>query len=85
MEKRDNKQDKAIIVLENNYLHMSEQIKDLKHAVESGLTKINNKLDCIVKESDAKYASKQTEIVVNGLVGLIVSAVVIALIALVVK
>ncbi len=81
----DNKQDKAIIVLENNYLHMSEQIKDLKLSVEHGFADLKAEFKCFRDEADKKYASKQTEIVVNGLVGLIVSAVVIALIALVVR
>jgi len=81
MEKDNNK---SIAVLEANYENMSEQIKDLKLSVEHGFADLKAEFKCFRDEADKKYASKQTEKIVNGLVGLIVSTVILALIALVV-
>ena len=75
MEQKDNNQDKKITVLETNYLNMSEQIKDLKKAVDLGFNDLKNEFRLIREENDKKYASKLTEKIVYGLVSLIVITV----------
>lgn len=85
MAKDNSKNNNKIAVLEANYDNMAEKIEDLKQAVEKGFSDLKSELKCYREEADKKYASKQTEKIVNGLVGLIVSAVILALIALVVK
>lgn len=75
MEAKDNNQDKKITVLETNYLNMSEQIKDLKKAVDLGFNDLKNEFRLIREENDKKYASKLTEKIVYGLVSLIVITV----------
>ena len=79
MPDRDNRQDNQIIVLENNYLHMTKQIDALETTVKKGFSELKEEFKCMREESDKKYASKMTEQVVFGLVALILISFVGAL------
>jgi hypothetical protein len=68
---RDNNQDIKITVLETNYKSMSGKIDDLKKSVDTGFAEMKEELKCMRQENDKRYASKLTELIVYGLVGLI--------------
>ena len=93
---RDNSQDLKIKDLENNQQFMAEKIDDLKLTVVSGFSDIKRELkaqrDCHAEdlksiriENEGKYASKLTETIVYGLVGLIVFTVFGAILTLVIN
>lgn len=82
---RDNSQDIKINTLEQNYKSMSEKIDDLKDTVKNGFDDIKNEFKCFREEADKKYASKLTEQIVYGLVGLILVSVATGVIALTLK
>lgn len=82
---RDNDQDIKINTLEQNYKSMSEKIDDLKIAVRDGFEDIKKEFKCFREEADKKYASKLTEQIVYGLVGLILVSVATGVIALTLK
>ena len=82
---RDNSQDIKINTLEQNYKSMSEKIDDLKNTVKNGFDDIKKEFKCFREEADKKYASKLTEQIVYGLVGLILVSVATGVIALTLK
>jgi len=82
---RDNDQDIKINTLEQNYKSMSEKIDDLKNTVKNGFDDIKKEFKCFREEADKKYASKLTEQIVYGLVGLILVSVATGVIALTLK
>ena len=63
----DHEQDLKINTLENNYKSMTEKIDELKKL----MLEVKSEIKCFREDSDKKYASKLTEIIVYGLVGLI--------------
>jgi hypothetical protein len=71
---RDNKQDLKINTLENNYKAMGEKIDRLEEAVVNGFNELKAEFKCMRAENDQRYASKLTEQIVYGLVGLILLA-----------
>lgn len=88
---KDNKQDKAIAILENNYSHMTKQLEEIK----SGINDIKSEITCIrketaqaftdhIKESDERYASKLSEKIVYTLVGVLSMSVIVAIVGLVI-
>lgn len=92
MEDTNNKQNKAIAILETNYIFMTQQLKEIKE----GINEIKSEINCIrleskkdfeahIKDSDERYASKKTEIAVERIGWVIVLGVVGALLTLVVK
>ncbi len=82
---RDKDQDLKINTLEQNYKSMSEKIDDLKNTVKNGFDDIKKEFKCFREEADKKYASKLTEQIVYGLVGLILVSVATGVIALTLK
>ena len=60
---------------------MAEKIDDLKHTVTNGFNEVMDRFDSL----DEKYASKLTEKIVYALVGIVLTSVFGALIALVIK
>ena len=68
---KDNQQDKQITILETNYKNMSQQIDKLEKAVVRGFDEIKEELKCFQTEANKKYASKQTETIVYGMVGVV--------------
>ena len=83
MDDKNTSQDIKINTLEVNYLNMSQQIDKLDEKVEKGFTEVLHEIKCYREESDNKYASKLTEKIVYGLVGLILVAFATGLIYLV--
>lgn len=78
-------QDIKINTLEVNYKNMSEKIDDLKDTVIIGFDKIEKRFENFVIDADKKYASKLTEIVVYGLVGIVLTSFIAGLIIVVWK
>ena len=76
-----NSQDAEIATLKEAHKNMAEKIDDLKHTVTDGFKEVMDRFDSL----DEMYASKLTEKIVYGLVGIILTTVVGALIALVIK
>lgn len=74
-----------IATLKEAQKNMAEKIDDLKQVVTAGFSDIKEEFMKFREEADKKYASKLTETIVYGLVGIILVAVVTALIALVIK
>lgn len=60
---------------------MAEKIDDLKHTVTDGFKEVMDRFDSL----DEKYASKLTEKIVYALVGIVLTAVIGALVTLVIK
>lgn len=74
-------QDAEIATLKEAQKNMAAKIDDLNTTVTDGFDRVMNKFDSL----DDKFASKLTEKIVYGLVGLILVAVITALVALVIK
>jgi peptidoglycan hydrolase CwlO-like protein len=87
MDNRDNNQDNKIIVLETNYKTMSEKIDELKKSVEKGFSELKNEFKCIREENANRYVSKEkfepVRAIAYGFVGIVMTAVVVAIITLV--
>ena len=66
--------DQDIILLKKDMDYMKQDIQEIKASLKT-----------FIQKADEKYASKETEKIVKSLIGLIVIAVVTALIALVLK
>lgn len=81
----DQQQDIKINSLEENHKFMAEKIDDLKETVIGGFNDIKKEFTCLKKESDEKYASKLTEQIVYGMVGLALVGVLGGILALVIK
>jgi len=76
-----NSQDAEIATLKEAQKNMAEKIDDLKHTVTNGFNEVMDRFDSL----DEKYASKLTEKIVYALVGIVLTSVFGALIALVIK
>jgi septal ring factor EnvC (AmiA/AmiB activator) len=88
----DNKQDKAIAILETNYNFMIQQLKEIKEGISSIQNEIKSirndnvkKFEDHIKESDSRYASKRVELMVDKVIWAVFISVVLALTALVIK
>jgi hypothetical protein len=81
---REEAQNKAITILENNYQHMTKQINALENTVINGFADLKKDLKCMREESDLRYANKRIERVVDNLTWLVVSTVVLAGLALII-
>lgn len=75
----DIQQDEKIILLENNYQHMTKQINSLELAVKEGFAELKEEFRSMREESDKKYASKLVEKIVYGLVGIVLTTFVISI------
>lgn len=80
-----NEQDLKIQKLQIDQSNMAEKFEDLKGTVINGFEKMEVKFDKFIEEADKKYASKLTEKIVYGLVGVVCLSVAGALVALVLK
>lgn len=78
-------QDAEIATLKEAQKNMAEKIDDLKVLVTAGFSDIKNEFTKYRDEADHKYASKLTEKIVYGLVGVILLSVAGSLIALIIK
>jgi hypothetical protein len=73
-----------LTILETNYKHMTDELKELKEVVKDGFCDLKKQLEHHSKESDSKYASKLTEKIVYGLIGIVLTAIFIAVTRLVI-
>ena len=72
--------------LSKDFVEFKTELKELVAVIPYRIDeKTNNLAREILKETDELYASKNTQTIVYGLVGLILTAVVVALISLVIK
>lgn len=71
--------------LEINQNNMAEKLDDLKQTVVRGFEKIEERFECFVEDSDKKYANKNVEFVVYGMVAIILTSFIGGLIILVWK
>lgn len=73
-----------LAALEQSVCNVESQVEKLDHKVDERFDTLGEQLAAFIKSADEKYASKLTERIVYGLVGLVLAAVVTALIALVI-
>jgi hypothetical protein len=87
MDNRDNNQDNKIIVLETNYNTMADKIDKLEKSVIRGFSELKDEFKCIREENANRYVSKEkfepVRAIAYGFVGIVMTAVVIAIITLV--
>ena len=80
--------DTQIAVLDERYNQMSEDISTLKDdtkEIKSNLSDLKSSLDTLPERLDIRYASKETEISLKRLNWIVITSVVGALLAIVVK
>ena len=82
MEKRDNKQELDIAILQNNYKSMSDKIDNLQEIVLEGFKELKKELKDNYVSNDRFLPVK---ILTYGFAGILFSAVVIAIVANVMK
>lgn len=92
MDQKEQEQIIAIELLKNNQQILNEKMDAVRHELTIGFESVENKLYELraeMKEIDTrnekKYASILVERIVYGMVGLIITTILIALLALVVK
>ena len=68
-------------VLETNQDHFMNELIDIKKTVHD----TNAKLDGLIEKLDARYANKRAELAMRGLITIVLSSVIVALVALVLK
>lgn len=78
MEKRDNKQELDIAILQNNYKSMSDKIDNLQEIVLEGFKELKKELKDNYVSNDRFLPVK---ILTYGFAGILFSAVVIAIVA----
>lgn len=85
----DNEQDTKIAVLETNYKTMAEKIDDLKKTVNKGFTDLKKEFSSLKEDCDDKYVSKDkfepVRAIAYGMVGIILSAVLLGLVNVILK
>ena len=82
MEKRDNKQELDIAILQNNYKSMSDKIDNLQEIVLEGFKELKKELKDNYVSNDKFLPVK---ILTYGFAGILFSAVVVAIVANVMK
>jgi len=82
MEKRDNKQELDIAILQNNYKSMSDKIDNLQEIVLEGFKELKKELKDNYVSNDRFLPVK---ILTYGFAGILFSAVVVAIVANVIR
>jgi predicted transcriptional regulator len=67
-------------LLENNYNLLNKSMEKLSNKIDH----LSEKFDSLPEKLDERYASKATEIAVNKLMWIVITAVVLALLSLVI-
>ncbi len=84
---KDNEQDKQILILETNYKTMADKIDKLEKSVIKGFSELKEEFKCIREENANRYVSKEkfepVRAIAYGFVGIVMTAVVVAIITLV--
>jgi len=82
----------AIELLKNNQQIMNEKMDAIRHDLTKGFESVETKISELrteMKEMDTcnekKYASILTERIVYGMVGIMISAIIVALLALIIR
>ena len=82
MEKRDNKQELDIAILQTNYKSMSDKIDNLQEIVVNGFTELKSEIKDNYVSKESFYPIKT---IVYGMVGIILIAVLSVLVSQVLK
>jgi hypothetical protein len=76
---------KQIIIMTEDIKRLKEDTSDIKSLIKSHMEKEDERYERLCENMDKKYASKQTEKLVYGMVGIILTAIVVAVSKLVIK
>ena len=68
-------------VLETSQWYFMKELDDIKQTCQD----TNAKLDGLIEKLDARYANKRAEVAMRGLITIVLSSVIVALVALVLK
>ncbi len=82
----------AIELLKNNQQIMNEKMDAIRHDLTNGFESVETKISELRTEmnemdtrNEKKYASILTERIVYGMVGIMISAIIVALLALIIR
>lgn len=70
-----------LAILENNYINMNKKLDGLSDKFDE----LKECIDKLPEKLDQRYASKDTEVAVTRIMWIVITAVIVALLALIIK